>query len=161
MVLRVRRAEVRQVSEEVELMLLADVRSLESEIGRITKQRDDAYLDLREAREAHKAERDELKKHLSEAEDDRDELALQNAGLVARCETLRELADSASAEQGLANRRMMQAQAERSGERLLRDRDLVDAKLAETNEALKTLTACNESLRDLFSKLRANGRCDK
>jgi hypothetical protein len=56
---------------------------------------------------------------------------------------------------------MMQAQAERSGERLLRDRDLVDAKLAETNEALKTLTACNESLRDLFSKLRANGRCDK
>lgn len=149
------------MSEEVELMLLADVRLLESEIGRITKQRDDAYLDLREAREAHKAERDELKKHLSEAEDDRDELALQNAGLVARCETLRELADSASAEQGLANRRMMQAQAERSGERLLRDRDLVDAKLAETNEALKTLTACNESLRDLFSKLRANGRCDK
>jgi len=43
----------------------------------------------------------------------RDALALQNAALVARCETLRQLADCAAAEQGLANRRMMQAQAER------------------------------------------------
>lgn len=51
------------------------------------KQRGDAYLDLREAREAHKAERDELEKHLSEAEDER---AGATAKLVAVAKLLEE-----------------------------------------------------------------------
>lgn len=49
-----------------------DLERAKAAIVSLSKQRDDAYLDLREAREAHKAERDELEKHLSEAEDERD-----------------------------------------------------------------------------------------
>jgi len=39
-------------------------------------------------------------------------------------------------------------------ERVSNEHHLAIAKLAEANEALNTLTACNESLRGLFSKLR-------
>jgi myosin heavy subunit len=157
------------MSEEVELMLLADVRSLESEVGRMAKRlaeatvkhvslkaeheracrerdtlirmlvsefewSDTSYLhammhvenairNLRAEARAAQAERDEatIKLKFIETEYEkanaseltRDALALQNAALVARCETLRELADSAAAEQGFANRRMMEAQAAR------------------------------------------------
>ena len=49
-------------------------------------------------------------------------------GECARCETLRELADTAAAEQGLAQRRMMEAQKQR-------DEARADASLAETRLA--------------------------
>lgn len=44
----------------------------EATIVSLAKQRDDACLDLREAKEAWKAERAELEAHLSQAEDERD-----------------------------------------------------------------------------------------
>jgi chromosome segregation ATPase len=208
-----------------------DLERAKAAIVSLSKQRDDAYLDLREAREAHKAERDELEKHLSEAEDDRDaaKAKLDRLRKALHCISLDEYESTSSASEkvhghariartalsetkdaweyrcrgcqakladvfvnGTALPRVTlcdtcseaklpamwrediqslneclervskeieetkkdRDEAERRGERLLRDRDLVDAKLAEANESLKTLTACNESLRGLFQKLR-------
>jgi hypothetical protein len=70
----------------------------------------------------------------------------------ARCEKLRELADIAAAEQGLAQRRMLEAQQERDEARavagLLRDMSESDIRMLRATEAALDLTAVeNEDLK--------------
>ncbi len=63
----------------------------------------------------------------------------------SRCETLRELADTAAAEQGLAQRRMLEAQQERDEARtmvgLLKDTNESDIRMLRATEAALDLTA--------------------
>jgi hypothetical protein len=70
----------------------------------------------------------------------------------ARCEKLRELADMAAAEQGLAQRRMLEAQQERDEARamvgLLKDTNESDLRMLRATEAALDLTAVeNEDLK--------------